>query len=73
MAARAEGEGGEAARERVGDFASWAHHYHDYYAEGGRIDREYRVSRLMIMSSRSWITHIDNRLRAVTGLSRARW
>jgi MarR family transcriptional regulator for hemolysin len=58
---------------RLGQFDDWANHYNDYYPEGARLDREYRLSRLLVMSGRSWITHIDNRLRAETGQSRARW
>lgn len=74
MAARAEGRGEKrGAGERIGDFASWADHYDDFYPAGSRLDREYRLSRLLVMSGRSWITHIDNRLRAVTGQTRARW
>jgi len=57
----------------VGDFDDWAHFYHDFYQEGDRLDREYRLSRLLVMAGRSWVTHVDNRLRAVTGQSRARW
>lgn len=74
MAARADGKGEECARgERIGDFESWANHYDDFYPEGTRLDREYRLSRLLVMAGRSWITHIDNRLRAETGQTRARW
>jgi len=63
----------DAADERVGDFDDWANHYNDFYPAGRRLDREYRLSRLLVMSGRSWTTHIDNRLRAETGQSRARW
>lgn len=74
MAARADDRDEGAARgERVGDFESWADHYGDYYPAGTRLDREYRLSRLLVMAGRSWITHIDNRLRAETGQTRARW
>jgi MarR family transcriptional regulator for hemolysin len=46
---------------RIGDFEDWADHYNDFYPEGKRL------------AGRSWTTHIDNRLRAETGQSRARW
>ncbi|HWJ69997.1 MAG TPA: MarR family transcriptional regulator [Sphingobium sp.] len=59
--------------ERIGDFESWANHYDDFYPTGSRLDREYRLSRLLVMSGRTWMTHIDNRLRAATGQTRARW
>jgi len=74
MTARADDTGEERITGgRVGEFASWAEHYDDFYPAGSRLDREYRLSRLLVMSGRSWITHIDNRLRAATGQSRARW
>lgn len=61
------------AEGRIGDFEDWANHYNDFYPHGTRLDREYRLSRLLVMSGRSWTTHIDNKLRAETGQSRARW
>lgn len=63
----------EAPEGRIGDFDDWANHYNDFYPVGKRLDREYRLSRLLVMSGRSWMTHIDNRVRAETGQSRARW
>jgi len=58
---------------RLDDFDDWASSYGDFYPEGQRLDREYRLSRLLVMAGRSWMTHIDNRLRAETGQTRARW
>ena len=70
-------KGPEKDRRRAGpharDFDAWATYYHDYYPRGERLDREYRLSRMLVMAGRSWVTHIDNRLRAQTGQSRARW
>jgi MarR family transcriptional regulator for hemolysin len=64
---------GTSREGRIGDFDDWANHYNDFYPAGKRLDREYRLSRLLVMAGRSWVTHIDNRLRAETGQSRARW
>ncbi|MBB5984376.1 MarR family winged helix-turn-helix transcriptional regulator [Sphingobium lignivorans] len=61
------------ARATISDFDDWACFYNDFYPVGERLDREYRLSRLLVMAGRSWVTHIDNRLRAETGQSRARW
>ncbi len=63
----------ETSQRRIGDFDDWAECYGDFYPEDTRLDREYRLSRLLVMAGRSWITHIDNRLRAETGQTRARW
>lgn len=67
------GRTGEPAGTRIGDFEDWADRYDDFYPSGSRLDREYRLSRLLVMTGRSWVTHIDNRVRAATGQSRARW
>ncbi len=59
--------------EPLGDFDIWANRFHDYYPPGSRLEMEYRLSRLLVLAGRSWITHIDNMLRNATGQSRARW
>jgi len=59
--------------EHLGEFEGWASRFNDYYPPDSRLDLEYRLSRLLVMSARTWITHIDNKLRAATGQSRARW
>ncbi len=63
----------ETSRALIGDFDDWAESYGEFYPDGSRLDREYRLSRLLVMAGRSWVTHIDNRLRAETGQTRARW
>jgi len=62
-----------ARRTHAGDFDDWAVYYPDYYPKGARVDREYRLSRMLVMAGRSWVTYVDNRLRAATGQTRARW
>jgi MarR family transcriptional regulator for hemolysin len=70
-----ENDGNRAGRKdgHARDLDQWARYYHDYYPAGGRLDAEYRLSRLLVMAGRSWGTHVDNMLRAATGQSRARW
>jgi MarR family transcriptional regulator for hemolysin len=62
-----------ASRANYDDFDEWSKHYEDYYPPTTRLDREFRVSRLLILASRSWTNRIDNMLRLETGQSRARW
>ena len=61
--------------ERIGnaDFDSWASHYNEFYPQAERVDREYRLSRMLVMTGHAWTTLIDNKLRLATGQSRARW
>lgn len=63
----------EGAEEHIGEFDAWANRFHEFYPRGTRLELEYRLSRLLVMSGRSWTTHIDNTLRNATGQSRARW
>lgn len=61
--------------ERIGtaDLDSWASYYNDFYPQATRVDREYRLSRMLVLTGRAWTTLIDNKLRLATGQSRARW
>lgn len=74
MAHTEESRPAQAASEKPEqNFAPWASHFADFYPVGERLDAEFRLSRILVMAARTWITHIDNRLRAETGQSRARW
>lgn len=57
----------------AGDLDQWALNYPDFYPIGERVDREYRLSRMLVMTGRCWTTHIDNLIRGETGQTRARW
>lgn len=63
----------EATRADFDDFDEWAQHYDDYYPPKTRLDQEFRVSRLLVLASRSWTNRTDKMLRLETGQSRARW
>lgn len=79
------GSGGAAAPGRDtrtdGDFESrdidyfdqWCTLYGTFYPPQSRLDREYRLSRMMVLAGRSWMHRIDNILRIETGQTRARW
>lgn len=55
------------------DFDGWAVDYDTYYTPGTRLDLEFRLSRLLVMSGRRWVTLIDGLVKAKKGQSRARW
>jgi MarR family transcriptional regulator for hemolysin len=60
--------------EREVDYLDqWSTHYHDFYPDGSRLDREFRLSRILVLAGRSWVNRIDNILRVETGQTRARW
>ncbi len=54
-------------------FDQWITFYNDLYPKGSRLDREFRLTRMLILAGRSWVNRIDNTLRIETGQSRARW
>ena len=59
---------------RTGDyFDQWVTRYDRFYPASSRLDREFRLSRMLVLAGRSWTYRIDNILRAETGQSRGRW
>ena len=62
------GEGRE-----VDYFDQWATRYDSFYPAESRLDREFRLSRMLVLSGRSWMHRIDTILRVETGQTRARW
>jgi MarR family transcriptional regulator for hemolysin len=51
----------------------WSSHYGEFYPPGSRLDREFRLSRMLVLAGRSWQHRIENILREETGQTRARW
>jgi len=54
-------------------FDQWSSQYGAFYTPDARIDREFRLSRMLVLAGRSWQHRIDNILRNETGQTRARW
>jgi len=65
-------ETGDTARP-ADDFDKWAVNHADFYAHGTRLDLEFRVSRMLVLSGRRWVNLIDGLVKARKGQSRARW
>ncbi len=55
------------------DFAGRAPRYGDFFPHGSRDDLEFRFTRELILVTRWWTTFIEEKIRAATGQSRARW
>ncbi len=60
----------DAAHDR---FDEWAIAYDDFYPAGSRHDREFRLSRKLVLATRRWTALIDEAIRRETGQGRARW
>ncbi len=54
-------------------FDEWAIAYEDFYPAGSRQDREFRLTRKLVLAARHWTALIDEVIRRETGQSRARW
>ncbi|MEC3947512.1 MarR family winged helix-turn-helix transcriptional regulator [Sphingobium sp. HWE2-09] len=54
-------------------FDSTTPQYRAYFPEGSRDDVEFRLTRILSLSARRWGTHVESRMMAATGQSRARW
>ncbi|MEH3107369.1 MAG: MarR family transcriptional regulator [Sphingomonas fennica] len=55
------------------DFGGRAPRYADFFPPGSRDDLEFRFTRELILVTRWWTTFIEEKIRAATGQSRARW
>jgi MarR family transcriptional regulator, transcriptional regulator for hemolysin len=54
-------------------FDDWAVAYADFYPAGSRLDREFRLSRKLVLAARHWSALVDEVIRRQTGQTRARW
>ncbi len=54
-------------------FDQWAIAYHDFYPADSREDREFRLSRKLVLAARHWTALVDEVIRREAGQSRARW
>lgn len=54
-------------------FDVWANRFHQQFEEGSRLEKEFRLTRTIVLTARRWTTHADGLVRAATGHTRARW
>lgn len=55
------------------EFDRWASRFHEQYEEGSRLEKEFRLTRKIILTARRWTSYIDEVVKKRTGHSRARW
>jgi MarR family transcriptional regulator for hemolysin len=55
------------------EFDAWAKRFYEQYEEGSRLEKEFHLTRKLILTARRWTTHIDELVKKRTGHSRARW
>lgn len=55
------------------DFASWAKCFHEHYEKGSRLEKEFHLTRKLVITARRWTSYIDGLIRHRTGFSRAQW
>ncbi|WP_235506501.1 MarR family winged helix-turn-helix transcriptional regulator [Altererythrobacter sp. Root672] len=55
------------------DFGRWATEFGRFYPKGSRSNLEFRLSRLLILSSRRWMALIDSKVSKSTGYARPQW
>jgi len=56
-----------------GEFEGWAKRFYEQYEEGSRLEKEFRLTRKLILTARRWTSYIDEVVKKRTGHSRARW
>lgn len=55
------------------EFDSWAKRFHEHYEAGSRLEKEFKLTRKLVLSARRWTSYIDALVTSKTGNSRARW
>jgi MarR family transcriptional regulator for hemolysin len=55
------------------EFDAWAKRFYEQYEEGSRLEKEFRLTRKLILTARRWTSYIDEVVKKRTGHSRARW
>ena len=55
------------------EFERWASRFPEFYEPGTREEKEFQLTRKLILAARRWTTHADDHVRRKTGHSRARW
>lgn len=54
-------------------FDRWAIAYSSFYRPGSRMDREFRLSRKLVLTARRWTKYAEGLIHAKTGQTRGRW
>jgi MarR family transcriptional regulator for hemolysin len=55
------------------DFDSWASRFSEFYEPETRLEKEFRLTRKLVLAARRYTSHADEWVRRATGHSRARW
>jgi MarR family transcriptional regulator for hemolysin len=54
-------------------FNFWANRFHEQFSKGSRLEKEFRLTRTLVLTARRWTSFADGLVRAATGHTRARW
>lgn len=55
------------------EFESWAKCFNDHYEKGSRLEKEFHLTRKLVITARRWTSCIDGVIKQRTGFSRAQW
>ena len=56
-----------------GEFDVWASRFHEFFEKGGRSEKEFRLTRKLVLAARRWTNYADEMIKTQTGYSRAHW
>lgn len=59
--------------EEEADFDSWANRFPEFYEPGTRLEKEFRLTRKLVLAARRYTSHVDECVKQATGHSRGRW
>ena len=54
-------------------FELWARSFHQQFDKGSRLEKEFKLTRTLVVTARRWTSYADGLVRTATGYPRARW
>ena len=55
------------------DMDKWATRFHEHYTRDSRLEKEFLLTRGLVIAARRWTSYVDVLVKQRTGISRAQW
>ncbi|MEN7536753.1 MarR family winged helix-turn-helix transcriptional regulator [Aurantiacibacter flavus] len=55
------------------DMDKWATRFHEHYGRDSRLEKEFLLTRGLVIAARRWTSYVDGLVKQRTGISRAQW
>ncbi len=55
------------------EIGKWATRFHEHYTRDSRLEKEFLLTRELVITARRWTSYVDSLVKQRTGISRAQW